>query len=255
MKKIPVFGTQTLNSVSNLKKLILSIDYPVETLSIVVNNENFDILNDIKNFTDNLNSELIERVDISWHPTNLGCPASWNYHFKSYPYADFFIKIDDDIELAPGDLKRIVENLSDNGIVFYSTNTKYAGFLITNETLMKVGLFDENMYPCNYEDDDYQIRTYMLGIKQICLPEISKHNSSGSSRNLKDSENEHLLLSDCLSNSEYGTIEYFNRKWGNNYPNNYPTPFNLYFGDVPHYYSFYDFKSRKNKIFRCNYTK
>ena len=93
MKKIPVLGTQSLNSFTNLKNLINSIDYPVETLSIVINSENVNYFLDVDEFCkNNIDKDLIERVDISFHPTNLGCPASWNYHFKSYPYADFFCK-------------------------------------------------------------------------------------------------------------------------------------------------------------------
>ena len=107
MKKIPVLGTQTLNSTTNLKTLINSIDYPVELLSIIVNNENFDILLDIKSYCDGINNSNISKIDISFQPSNLGCPASWNYHFKQYPYADFFIKADDDVTFSPGDLSLI----------------------------------------------------------------------------------------------------------------------------------------------------
>ena len=150
IKKIPVFGTQTLNSFTNLKNLIKSIDYPIEILSIVINNENIDFFKDVKNFCDNeIDKNLIEKVDISFHPTNLGCPASWNYHFKSYPFAEFFIKSDDDIVFSPGSLAQIVECLSEYDIVFHDQScTKYALFGINKSTLKKVGLFDENMYPC-----------------------------------------------------------------------------------------------------------
>lgn len=250
MKKIPLLGTQTLNSLSNLKKLIQSIDYPVEIMSIIVNNENFEILVDIKKFCDSEINPLIEKYDISWHPTNLGCSSSWNYHFKQYPYADFFIKPDDDIEFAKGDLKRIVETLDNGfGLVFYSDKTKYACFGITKETLKQVGMFDENIYPACYEDDDYEVRSKLIGINQICLHQISSHISSGSSRNLKDKEGEHKKLQTFLKKNE----EYFFKKWGNRYPDNYENPFNNKCNSIKDIT--YDFDYRESKVFRCNYTK
>ena len=63
IKKIPVFGTQTLNSFTNLKNLICSIDYPIEILSIVINSENFDFFKDVKEFCDNnIDKNLIEKI-------------------------------------------------------------------------------------------------------------------------------------------------------------------------------------------------
>ena len=52
IKKIPVFGTQSLNSLTNLKNFIKSIDYPIETLSLVVNSENINFFLELKSFCD-----------------------------------------------------------------------------------------------------------------------------------------------------------------------------------------------------------
>lgn len=234
IKKIPVFGTQTLNSFTNLKNLINSIDYPIEILSIVINNENIDFFKDVKNFCDNeINTNLIEKVDISFHPTNLGCPASWNYHFKSYPFAEFFIKSDDDIVFSPGSLGQIVECLSEYDIVFHDKScTKYALFGINKSTLKKVGLFDENMYPCNYEDADYELRCDRLDIRKALFDELNvTHISSGTSRNITPEEHKKYLASYIVT-----TEEYFNKKWNNE------------FGDPMRWD--YNFDYRENKIFR-----
>lgn len=233
-KKIPVFGTQTLNSFTNLKNLINSIDYPVETLSIVVNSENINLFNDVRTFCENfIDKELIENVDISFHPTNLGCPASWNYHFKSYPYADFFIKSDDDIVLSPGSLKSIVESLDEYDICFHNgSNTKYALFGIAKNTLKDVGLFDENMYPCNYEDDDYDLRCGKSNIKVKILNDLKTyHISSGTSRNITPDEHKKYL-----ANYIVYTEEYFRKKWSGE------------FGDPMKWQ--YNFNYRENKVFR-----
>jgi hypothetical protein len=248
MKKIPVLGTQTLNSVSNLKRLIESIDYPVEVLSIIVNNENFDILLEVKNFCDNLNNKNIDKIDISFHPTNLGCPPSWNYHFKQYPYAKYFMKADDDIQFLPGDLEKFVNVLENGGdMVFYGDKTKYACFGISKHTLKTVGLFDENHWPANYEDDDYQIRLRLCNIKESYLGMSITHTGSGTSRNLKEPIVEHNKLSQYLIQTE----EYFYKKWGQNREFLYP------FNDATNKITNvdYNFNYRENKIFRCDYTK
>ena len=251
MVKIPVIGTQSINSISNLKRLIESIDYPTEILSIIINNENFETLIEIKNFcTDNKNPH-IDKIEISYHPSNLGCPASWTYHFKQYPKSSFFIKADDDIQFSPGELERMVSEISSGiDMVFYSSSsTKYALFGITKKTLNEVGLFDENLYPCNYGDDDYNIRLKIAGISEKNLTQISYHVGSGTTGNLEDPNFEHGKLSNFLVTTE----EYFFKKWGDRFPNNYQFPFNDPKNDIKNIS--YNFSYRENKEFRCNYYK
>ena len=248
MKKIPVLGTQTLNSISNLKKLIASIDYPVEILSIIVNNENFDNLLDVKKYCDSIDNKNIDKIDISFHPSNLGCSPSWNYHFKQYPYVEYYLKADDDIEFLPGDLEAFA-NALENGddMVFYGKTTKYACFGISKNTLKTVGLFDENLWPCNFEDDDYQIRLRLSNIKETYLGLKIKHISSGTSRNLKDIETEHGKLREFITKTE----DYFHKKWGSN--REYIHPFNDNRNKISNVE--YNYEYRENKIFRCDYAK
>jgi hypothetical protein len=248
MKKIPLIGTQSLNSISNLKRLIESIDYPVETLSIILNNENFDVLLELKEYCDNRKNEMIDKIDISFHPSNLGCPPSWNYHFKQYPYAEYYIKFDDDIELVPGDLKAMFDSLeAGNNMVFYTPNTKYASFGISKHTLKTVGLFDENLWPSNYEDDDYEIRLNLANIPITFLNRPVKHVGSGTSRNLKNGDAEHRKLSEYIIKTQ----EYFHKKWGNG--REYRFPFNDSTNKITNID--YNFNYRENKIFRCDYVK
>ena len=248
MRKIPILGTQTLNSVTNLKNLINSIDYPVELLSVVVNNENFDVLLEVKEYCDNIKNDNIEKIDISFHPSNLGCPASWNYHFKQYPYADFYIKADDDDVFSPNDLSDMVKCIEE-GAGFVKFKTGYTCFGITKDTLKKVGLFDENYFPCNYEDDDYTIRLNLSKIIEFTIDRNIKHIWSGTSRNLLDPTVEHAKMAEYIIETE----EYFIKKWGGRFPVNYKTPFNNIKKDIKNID--YNFEYRERKIFRCNYTK
>lgn len=246
--KIPVLGTQTLNSISNLKNLINSIDYPIEILSIIVNNENFNLLLEIKYFCDNIKNENIDKIDISYHPSNLGCSPSWNYHFKQYPFAKYFIKADDDVVFSKGDLQALSESLENgDNMVFLNERTKYAFFGISKHTLKTVGLFDENLWPANYEDDDYQIRLNLANIKHTILNRDFNHISSGTSRNLKDNNVEHGKLVEFIKKTE----EYFYKKWGVN--REFQHPFNNSNNKITNID--YDFNYRESKIFRCDYAK
>tara|TARA_R110002126_G_scaffold290225_1_gene446716 strand:- start:2396 stop:3148 length:753 start_codon:yes stop_codon:yes gene_type:complete len=249
MKKIPILATQTLNGVKNVKKLIESVDYPVEIFSLILNNENFDILIDLKKYCDSKPNEFIDKIEISWHPTNLGCAPSWNYHFKQYPYAEYFVKADDDIEFSKGDLEVMSNTLANgNHMVFFNRGTKYACFGISKKTLKIVGLFDENVWPANYEDDDFQNRLRLSNINDTFLEIDIKHISSGTSRNLKDQKIEHAKLANFIVETQ----DYYNKKWGGNWPNCYKHPFNdpnINITNID-----YKFEYRENKIFRCNYT-
>jgi GT2 family glycosyltransferase len=209
------------------------------------------VLLDIKKFCDKIDNKNIEKIDISYHPSNLGCSPSWNYHFKQYPYAEFFIKADDDDEFSPNDLRDMVDEIEKGcGIVFFDNGpTKYTCFGITRETLKIVGLFDENLWPANFEDDDYNIRLKLANIKEVIIARSIKHVGSGSSRNLNDHRIEHQKLVEFIKTTQ----EYFNKKWGDRYPNNYQYPFNDKNNKITNID--YNFDYRMNKIFRCDYTK
>lgn len=233
MQKIPVLATQTLNGLSNIKRLLVSIDYPVNILSIVINNEDYRMFDEIRDYcNNNLNKTLIEKVDISFHPTNLGCAGSWNYHFKAYPDADFYIKADDDICFQPNDLLTMVRKIREDkfDMVFYSMGTKYAFFGITKNTLKKVGLFDENIHPAYYEDDDYDVRRKHHQIKSIILDLKTSHNSSSTCRNI--SEEEKQKIDKCV----FSNRDYFHNKINSE--------------RVYSKFSDFDFTIRENKIFR-----
>lgn len=231
-ERIPVFGTQVLNSFSNFKKLLHSIDFNIDCFSVVINNKNINLFHDIKEEIEK--NKYIKKSSISFHPTNLGCAASWNYHFKTQPHAEYYIKSDDDIQLSPNDLKTIVENLKNNDVVFYSPGTKYALFGIKRTVLQEVGLFDENLYPANFEDDDYQRRLSIKNIKTKILNLNTIHNSSATSRNFKKNEHSEKMVPYLNT-----TTEYFERKWKSE------------FGD-PLLWN-YNFNYRKDKSLECDY--
>ena len=233
MIPIPIFGTQTANSLTNIKRLIDSIDYPIHTISIVVNNKNIEMFHEVEKYAKN--NSFIQNVSVSFHPTNLGTPASWNYHFKTHPQSEYFIKVDDDIELGKGNLEQIINSLlNGDELVFASPIFSYAFFGIKKSALKKIGLFDENLYPCNYEDDDYEIRQKKLGIKVKTLNLSFTHTSSGTSRNLQKNEHAEKMVPYIKI-----TKEYFDKKWSGE------------FGDPMSWN--YNFNYRENKKLEFDY--
>jgi len=85
---IPVLGITTCNQFDIFCKLIDSINYPVKTLSILVNSSlnYFDMVREYVYKNPNHN---VGKVDLAFCEQNLGCASSWNFHIKNYPDAEY----------------------------------------------------------------------------------------------------------------------------------------------------------------------
>ena len=64
----------------------------------------------------------------------------------------------------------------------------YSGacFMLSRETIEKVGYFDENIFPCNWEDADYWIRVYKAGLKLYKNFDISMQHLEGATLHAPD---------------------------------------------------------------------
>lgn len=61
-----------------------------------------------------------------------------------------------------------------------------ACFMLTDETIKKVGYFDEEIWPCNTEDWDYWIRVYKAGLKFYRNYTISIQHKEGATLHAPD---------------------------------------------------------------------
>ena len=109
-KGIPVIGVPTINGGKWLKRLINSVDYPVDNFIIFNNNGRGLITEVLDNFTKKKHP-WIKNIEVCHLPSNLGVPTVWNLIIKSYINSPYWLITQDDIAFTPGLLKKMHEIL------------------------------------------------------------------------------------------------------------------------------------------------
>lgn len=231
---IPVIGVPFVNGIHWLKRLIESIDYPVEDLVIINNNGRGEFDEELNQLA-NQNYDHIGKIKVTHLPANIGCSGAWNLIVKSYMNCPYWIIANNDICFSPGMLEKMHQEAmnTDCGMV-HAKRSDWGGgsydlFLIKDFVVQACGLFDENLYPIYAEDVDYHIRIKNENIKLSYLDLDYLHGekdyaTSGSQTwrldtNLKEKMDKGRILNET---------EYLTKKWGSNYQslNTYSTPFN-----------------------------
>jgi GT2 family glycosyltransferase len=156
---IPVMILPTLTRHDLAVKMLASIDYPVGLLIIVNNhpNANFEGTDSIP--------DCVADYRVLNMPANLGCAGSWNLGVKCSPFAPWWMVVSDDIEFQPGALEKFAGERSMDGLTISDEWPHYQFFGVSENAVAEVGLFDENLFPGNFEDDDYQRRCEAAGIE------------------------------------------------------------------------------------------
>ena len=156
---IPVMILPTLTRHDLAVKMLASIDYRVELLIIVNNHPNANFEG-----TDSIPDCVVDYRVLNM-PANLGCAGSWNLGVKCSPFAPWWMVVSDDIEFQPGALEKFAGERSMDGLTISDEWPHYQFFGVSENAVAEVGLFDENLYPANFEDDDYQRRCEAAGIE------------------------------------------------------------------------------------------
>ena len=245
---IPVLGIPILNRGDLLKRLFDSIDYPVDTLHIVLNytantpsdevakavSEIREAIRDDHPFVKHLVTEggMLYNSEHKLVSNNMGVAGSWNHIIKAHPEASYIILSGNDIQFTPGDLQKFdnfmtaltPEERNKKGIT--CGNHGYSCFAILPETIKNVGLFDENIYPAYLEDCDYSWRCRLAGV----------HNNDVQDTHMIHGEAPNWGSSTIYSNADYRNkngvthgrnFEYYRKKWGgNNGQESYKHPYN-----------------------------
>ena len=226
---IPVLAVFFRTGWSFLERYINSIDFPVEQLVIIQDGEEEDISAHLDEYRRGRGASFLSiRHIVNVHHT--GCSGAWNTLYRLYPHHPFWLFAAFDVTYPPGELRKfyglLLEHSKDPrvGMISAKVNFYYEdkkiretfGFVqwaVTRSGLMNVGLYDENIFPAYYEDDDYIYRNFLAGMKVFAVDAIVNHGLptdkgyiGGTTRVASNDFNSQL--------AKGGSIKYYKLKWG-----------------------------------------
>jgi len=229
---IPFIGVLTLIRKDLLLRLINSVDYPVETFAIMFQGgfSDFDF-GCIKN-------PMIKKFSFISSSINIGVSRGWNYLIRNYN-APYWIISGDDNYFEAGTLEKIAKHMTEKESslenVFCGINIKektgniipagFSTYIVTQKIMENVGLFDENIYPAYFEDNDLWHRIILANEKTETIPETYIYTGDDKDTGSCTLHSVHPVyrrkMDYCYSRNE----KYFHDKW-NIKGRNFSNPFN-----------------------------
>jgi hypothetical protein len=240
---IPCICVLTLIRLDLLKRLIDSIDYPVSKVVILFQG------NISKNKISSLSNKFVEKFIFISSNMNIGVSRGWNYFMINFP-SPYWLISGDDCYFEPNTLENIANFMSipsslenvfcglkiknrNESLIKNLNESLTAGFntfVITNLLLQNVGLFDENIYPAYFEDDDLRKRIQLT--KQQTTTIDNAYINSGDSKHFYSCtlnsvhSNYRKKMDECYVLNEKYYIEKWNRLIFVTDGNSFDTPFN-----------------------------
>ena len=159
-----------LNRYDLLQRMVDSIDIPLELLVL----DNGDAL-------ESLRVPAWVEARVLHLPTNQGVAGSWNLGIKLLPFEPVWFFTSADVVYLPGALAKLAEAKTDE-ITLTADFPHWQTFAIGEEVVRRIGLFDENLYPIYFEDNDYMKRAAEAGIKETRLDIPVDHDNSSTIR-------------------------------------------------------------------------
>lgn len=156
---IPVLIIPTLIREDTAVNILEDADCLIED-ALIVNNGQGEIWRDWKNWD-------VRRFHVLDMPNNFGVAASWNLGIKSFPFAEWWMFASDDVTFAPGALEMFAKECGPDRLTISSSWPHFQFFAVGENVVKAVGLFDENLYPANFEDDDYLLRVKRAGFEVV----------------------------------------------------------------------------------------
>jgi GT2 family glycosyltransferase len=236
---IPYICVLTLLRFDLLKRLIDSIDYPVNNVVILFQGH---INKDKINFT----NVFVNKFIFISSSINVGVSRGWNYFLKHFP-SPYWLISGDDCFFQPSALKHVakfmsipsslenvfcvikIKNRNNDPADFFNT------FVATKLLLEKVGLFDENIYPAYYEDTDLWHRIQLTKQKVAVIDGAyistgdDKHAGSCTLNSVHPVYR--LKMDKCYKRNE----KYYKTKWNIGNKSQFKHPFNNPKFDVKNY--------------------
>lgn len=155
---IPHLIVPVLNRYDLLQRMVSSIDYPIGHLLIIDNGAGLDGLEV---------PDVVDQLTVLKMPANLGIAPSWNLGVKSFPFADVFFFSSNDVVFQPGTLERLHKQSVSDQVTICEAFPHWQTFSVGCEVFLRCGLFDESIFPMNWEDDEFQWRVESCGYQVV----------------------------------------------------------------------------------------
>lgn len=257
---IPMIGTAVVKNPKWVKRLVDSVDYPVNEFLIINNNGKGEIDSELDDIA-RAGNPMIGKIRVLHMPGNIGVAASWNLMIKSYIKSPFWIIVNDDVAFCPGFLAEMhTETQRDPGagLIHGFEGDHGIGswdlFLIRDHVIQEYGLFDENLYPAYNEDADYFLRFIHRPVRRIMSLKSNymhgdgfknEYHSHGSQTGKTNQE-----LKEKLDRVNVTNFDYMEKKWGSGWRSCTvtPTPFVSTLGHgLPLSYTTFDLEFARSK--------
>ena len=156
-----------LNRYDLLQRMLDSVDVQVDHLLVIDNGSGADL-----GFSDKFTN-----VTVLAMPANLGVAGSWNLGIKSFPYAERWFIVSNDVVFEPGALEMLSQARRDE-ITLTGEAPHWQAFALGDEAVNDIGLFDESLFPAYFEDNDYMRRAEFVGVNIRRLDLKLRHDNS-----------------------------------------------------------------------------
>ncbi len=176
---IPVLGVATIFHAAYVLRCIRSIDFHVETLVLVHNGEDAEVGAAVATLQRERPAMRVVRV-----PENSGCAGGWNRIVGANLTAPWWLVVNDDIAFPPGALRNIASRVwarvrsrahADEGhfkFWYQHGATGWSAFALTARAVREAGRFDENIYPVYFEDQDFEWRLGLAGLRSVHVRDV-----------------------------------------------------------------------------------
>jgi GT2 family glycosyltransferase len=162
-----------LNRYDLLERMLDSVDVPVQHLLVIDNGASVT--------AESLELKLSDKFTKVTHlrmPANLGVAGSWNLGIKSFPYAQRWFIVSNDVVFRSGALEKLATACRDE-ITLTADAPHWQAFALGDEAVNDIGLFDESLFPAYFEDNDYMRRAEFVGVN-IRKLDIDLHHDNSS---------------------------------------------------------------------------
>jgi len=241
----PVMGTLIVNGVHWLRRLIASVDHPVDEFCIINNNGRGQIDAELDELVKEPH-EFIKKMRVVHMPGNIGVSGGWNLIIKSYLMQPYWFIVSHDIEFSPGLVREMVDRTVHQpgvGMVHIGVSGRrlgsYEAFTIKDWVVAQYGLFDENFYPAYQEDVEYILRS--MGVRWDAAQLPYKHGEGNYDEGGSQTIKEEPELRKLIDRNTHINEGYLVKRWGGEW-------WDTYLGAIDNGHKPYDLTFNRQKF-------